>query len=868
MFLSSFTLFFTTLLDPKTTSPNNDGHLDTKNPDLDRLKTSYAANLTGFPIYIDDSDPNYNWSKTAEDNVWLDETADGSSLNPYYIENILINNLNSNNNSVEIRNSNVVFIIRNCYFYNTNQWGDDDESNGIYLYNVNNGIINNNTFSECRTGIRIENSQYNSISSNFVSYNNYQGVMIDSSSYNSIYNNTVSHSRDGISLYNSNYNELVENTISKNTQYSDDSGIYFYQSGGNNITKNIISSHKYRAIRMSYSDLNNFSGNSIFNNGLGMFIDDGSDSNIITGNFIYNHTGSEEWSDPFEGDGIYCDSGQNNVIDNNDIYDNSGSGINLQNIGGFNLTNNNLWSNDLDDINLKGTTNFELTSNIMTGKGLFLDISYSSLPGVDIDSTNKVNGKPIYFYYNQDYLDSSNFTNAGQIYLYSCDYTVLSNFDFPNVTTGITLSRCDNNTISFIEASYNSRWGVRLYECFNTDLSRINVFNSESGIELENCVSNDFNDNTASYNIGNGFTLTNCSTNDITGNFASYNRGNGLDASGVNNSYVYNNTANYNGYEGIGLYTFGNDEGYWNSTLEEWVTTYWSCIQSLTFLSNIAIGNNGTGFVISAVNNSIITENIANNNAIGITIDHTLDCLIYENKVEKNALLGIGLNEGHDTDFYNNTAKENYSFEDWGGNPHGIGFTISHCESVEVYNNYAFKNYIGMFISECTDCDIKENTLNKNGDINPEGIIHVGGYEEIGLRVDKCEFIDVFQNSLNTNYIKMTNSHNNSLILNDITWGGLILEACNQNIILGNSIYRGDVGVALKDSSYNQILNNTITSQQCFRETGICIGNIFENNFCKEEVPFFFIREIMTIIGIAGVLGLNIPLYLKKRKNR
>jgi len=862
--VSSLTLFSTILLDSKTIGVNNDGQPETKNLDLDRLKTSFAADLTGFPIYIDDSDPNYNWSKTAEDNDWCTSVGD-----QYYIQNIMINNLGSQNNSVEIRNSNVEFVIRTSYFYNTSTWGDDDESNGIFLYNVTNGFINNNHFSACKTGIRIEHSQNISISSNLVDYNYLQGIEFDSSSNNRLYNNTISDNSNGILLDSSNYNELVENIIIKNNQYSEDSGIYFYQSGHNNITENIISLQKYRAIRMRYSDLNNFSGNSIFNNGMGILIEYSSDGNIFTRNSIYNHTGSEEWADPFKGDGILCNSGGSNVINNNDIYDNSGSGINMQNIGGFNLTNNNLWSNDLDDINLKETTNFKLASNAMIGTGLYMDISYSDLSGIDIDTTNTANGKPIYFYFDQDNLDSGNFSNAGQIYLYYCDHLTLSNLEFPNVTTGLTLSHCNDNAISYIDASYNSRWGVRLYKCFNTDLSRINVSNSESGIELENCYSNDFNDNSASYNIGHGFSLTNCSNNNITGNFASYNRENGLDVSGVNYSYVYNNTANYNGNIGIGLYNFGEDEGYWNSTLGEWVITFWSCIQDLTFLSNIAIGNNGTGIVIDSVNNSIITENIANNNDKGIQILDTLDCLIYGNKAEKNDLLGIGLSEGRDTDFYNNTANENYSFNQWGYDPTGNGFFITLCDSVEVYNNYAFKNYAGMVISESTDCDIKENILNNNGEVSREGIIHIGPSDEtFGLILVNCKFIDVFENSINYNYIQLVGSHNNSLILNDITWGGFFIHASNSNVILGNLIYRGEIGVALKDSSYNQILNNTITSLQCFRETGNCIGNIFENNYCKEEVPPFFLREIMAIIGIAGVLGLNIPLYLKKRKNR
>ncbi len=109
----------------------------------------------------------------------------------------------------------------------------------------------------------------------------------------------------------------------------------------------------------------------------------------------------------------------------------------------------------------------------------------------------------------------------------------------------------------------------------------------------------------------------------------------------------------------------------------------------------------------------ISAENIANNNFGGFDIIDTKDCLIYENEAENNDILGIGLFEGLDTDFFNNTAKDNYRLAGWGWDREGNGFLISSCESVDVYNNYAFKNYVGMLISECTDCDVKENTMNK-----------------------------------------------------------------------------------------------------------------------------------------------------------
>jgi len=367
------------------------------------------------------------------------------------------------------------------------------------------------------------------------------------------------------------------------------------------------------------------------------------------------------------------------------------------------------------------------------------------------------------------------------------------------------------------------------------------------------------------FESGYGLTLVNCNANIITGNLLSSNNI-GLALSGGNNSYVYNNTANDAGFR---IFNYGDDVLEWIEVdVDVWieVRTFWSVIHNLTFIYNIA---NGDGIGIDSINNSVIAYNIASN-GLGISITDTKDCEIYENNANNNHYLGIGLDEGRDTEFYNNTAINNYKAGDsWFDDPIGTGFIMSNCESVDFYNNYAFKNFIGLEVSDSMDCEIRDNILNQNGERNQEGILVVGpSYDSYGLVLDKCNFIDVFKNSLDTNYIKMSGSHSNSLILNDIVWGGFILDSCNQNVILGNTIYRGERGVDLKDSSYNQILNNTITSMQCFRELGTCIGNVFENNYCKEEVPPFFLREIMAIIGIVGVLGLNIPLFLKKRKSR
>ena len=48
---------------------------------------------------------------------------------------------------------------------------------------------------------------------------------------------------------------------------------------------------------------------------------------------------------------------------------------------------------------------------------------------ISIDTSNTVNGKPIYYYINERNLDTSNFTDAGQIILGNCSFSTISDLD-------------------------------------------------------------------------------------------------------------------------------------------------------------------------------------------------------------------------------------------------------------------------------------------------------------------------------------------------------------------------------------------------------------------------------------------------------
>ena len=165
-------------------------------------------NLSGIPIYIDNSNPNYNWAKTESENPWC--RGSGTALDPYIIENVIIDGY-INDSCITILNSDVHFIIQNCELFN-------GVKRGVWLDNTQNGII----------------------AYNIIHDNQYQGIYLyEYCEWNQIINNEIyNHSGSGINFYmNCDNNIILENTIYRNNN----DGISFFQyCTDNNIIKNKI----------------------------------------------------------------------------------------------------------------------------------------------------------------------------------------------------------------------------------------------------------------------------------------------------------------------------------------------------------------------------------------------------------------------------------------------------------------------------------------------------------------------------------------------------------------------------------------------------------------------------------------------------
>ncbi|MFX0137172.1 MAG: hypothetical protein ACFFDN_26265, partial [Candidatus Hodarchaeota archaeon] len=71
-------------------NPINENGNQEEDGDFNPMNSHFISEL---PIFIDDINPDYNWSKIKSENIWC--TGSGTFNDPYIIQNLEINGLNS-----------------------------------------------------------------------------------------------------------------------------------------------------------------------------------------------------------------------------------------------------------------------------------------------------------------------------------------------------------------------------------------------------------------------------------------------------------------------------------------------------------------------------------------------------------------------------------------------------------------------------------------------------------------------------------------------------------------------------------------------------------------------------------------------------
>ena len=287
---------------------------------------------------------------------------------------------------------------------------------------------------------------------------NGRGILLFSTTSSTITQNTIISTRSGrgIEIVHSSSNNITENNIQNFS-----SGIRLSESDYNMLTKNTIVHNDRGIVTESNSNQNMISENEIFSNDYG--INEGGGNNILSENKI---TANDY--------GISVHSSGNTISDNI-ISGNNEMGIILD-AGSNTLTGNNVTNNNNFGIYISsGNT---LRNNMMSNNRYNFDVRGSNFEN-DVDTSNLVDGKPIIYWVNQQ--DKTVFQDAGYVALVKCENITVQNLDLSSNADGIFLAYTNHSTITGNILTNNNN-GITFWGSSNNRIVGNNIRENGNGI--------------------------------------------------------------------------------------------------------------------------------------------------------------------------------------------------------------------------------------------------------------------------------------------------------------------------------------------------------------------------------------------------
>jgi parallel beta-helix repeat protein len=253
------------------------------------------------------------------------------------------------------------------------------------------------------------------------------GILLKGCKNTKILNNNIANNRDGIFLSKSS-----NNTISRNSIANNEIGIFLYKSSNNNtVSGNRVTQNGRDGILLSGCSNNLVSENKVVNNRIGLILSGSSNNKLYMNNVANNWLGTQ----------LYYS--RNNTLIGNIIADNK--------------------------------YNFDVFGEKLSH---FLN---------NVDNSNSVNGKPVYYWVNKRDLEVP--IDAGYVAIVNCTRITVRGLNLTNNFQGILLAYTKNSTIT--DNSITSNWfGIALYHSSNNRIFGNNIANNYFGIRLYNSSNN------------------------------------------------------------------------------------------------------------------------------------------------------------------------------------------------------------------------------------------------------------------------------------------------------------------------------------------------------------------------------------------
>ena len=452
------------------------------------VETVKASRTT---YYVGGSGPgNYTNIQSA-----IDDSSPGDTVFVYigtYYENVIIKKDNlilisedKNNTIIDSRGTDKVIAIE---ANNTviNGFTLQNGSYGVMIYsNNNNKIIENIISNTTEDGINLYNSNGNQISFNILKDNNDAIELWNLSNDNTISNNhIIDNNYEGIAIHSSNTN-IISNNIIINSVI----GINIIDSKENQIMDNIVNSNKINGINLNNSSINTIVGNTAYSNKeIGIILDNNSYNNTVTDciandnaigiaiwNSSYNQIIGSYTADNVLGI-ILINSSKNKII-NNEANNNSLEYDTIPFFQGppaagilFGQSSQNTLIGNSCSGNTAGISMFNL----------FNESRHKPYYDNSIDTSNLVNGRPVYYYYDQDNLVIENLETT-HLTLAFCENCVIRNCNVSD-GDGINLWSSNDNIIEDSVSSNNALGillhGTTVFDSVNNVIKDCKVFNN------------------------------------------------------------------------------------------------------------------------------------------------------------------------------------------------------------------------------------------------------------------------------------------------------------------------------------------------------------------------------------------------------
>ncbi|MEM3722510.1 MAG: NosD domain-containing protein [Candidatus Bathyarchaeia archaeon] len=424
----------------------------------------------------------------------------------------------------------------------------------------------------------------------------------------------------GIKLSLTSNIKIFENKILSN---------YGYGLLGYNTSKTIISGNHIAESSVGFSFIYSFndafSGNNITNN---------LNRGMNLGN-LHNATISENTISR-SGVCIATYTSADNEIYGNNITEGF-RGIELLNCNNTRIYQNNVTAQETDGISLYECRNIFLSDNLLNNDGYGLSVGGEELDYYlhSIDTSNLVDGKPVYYLINQKNLtiNASTHPEVGYLALINSTEITIEGQNLTKSREGILIAYTNNSKIQNNNLTSNDV-GIRLLKSSNNTITQNSFQRNHNGIYLKSSPNNTISENTLEENENIGIEIgysPNCtiSKNEI--------------SSGDYGIYLYYSSAIIS---------------------QNKISVSYTCIfisdssENVIYANNLA--NSECGIEFSNASRNIVYQNSITSNEYGIyAYSETNDNIIYENTIANNTETGIYLEESENNLIYHNNLLNN-----------------------------------------------------------------------------------------------------------------------------------------------------------------------------------------------------------------